>query len=76
MCGTVSGCGHVTHEFIVIDEPVAVLVRVLDHLLNVFIAQFLAELLHDVSQLFPVNSAISILVKHGEALLEFFFLLV
>ena len=72
----VSRGSHVTHEFVVVDEPVTILVSVLDHLFNVFFAQFLAELLHDVSKLLPVNSAISILVKHGETLLELLLLLV
>ena len=74
-CGVSRG-GHVTHELVVVDEPVAVLVGVLDHLFNVFLAQFLAELLHDFSKLVPVNSAISILVKHCETLLELLLLLV
>ena len=72
----VSRGGHVSHKLIVVDQAVAVLVRILDHLLYVFLAQLLAQLLHHVSKLVTIDCTVSIFIKHGETLLELLLLLV
>ena len=71
-----SGCGHICDELFVVDEPVAVFVGLLDHLLDVRLAQLLPELLHHVAQFISINCAISIHIEHFETFAQLLLLIV
>ena len=67
--------GHVPHELVVVDLPIAIRVRVLDHLVDILLAQLLTKLLHDDTELLSRDQTVSVLVEQLESLLELLLLI-
>jgi hypothetical protein len=55
-----------------VDQPIAIGISRLDHLLNIFITQILAEVFHLDFDFVFVNEPVAVYVENFEDLLEFF----
>merc|ERR1711907_614795 len=61
---------HHLDELLVVDLPVAIDVRLADHLVDLLVRQLLAEVRHHVAQLGGADEAVAITVEHLEGLDE------
>merc|ERR1719487_1435167 len=59
---------HHLYEFFVVDLPVAIDVGLTDHLIHLFICEFLTKVGHHVPQLRRTDESVSIAVKDLEGL--------
>merc|ERR1711918_38191 len=61
---------HHLHELLVVDLPIAIDVRLPDHLVDLLIRELLAEVRHHVTKLSRADEAVAIAIEHLERLDE------
>lgn len=57
--------GHHCNKLLIVDLPVTVNISLADHLVNLLIGQFLAQIGHNVTELGGGNIAVSVLIEYA-----------